>query len=582
MLRDPDGSGNGFSPCGVQMRQTVACPCPNQDAAPAPAPAPAQPSALARALRGTADRYSPDNFYGLDLNYRATNPRFNPRSHFVTISKGLGGRTSPLSPASSPRSPRPLRVWGSPLLSGQSLVRAQSLPALLPSVSVSRPVPERAAPSQGPFNGPCPAPQSGGVCKLMQNSASEMACVFCGIVVNGPAMVSGERASYCPKEKARDQVGEVQLGSAEQASQDAWIDGPERPDERERRIRAWAGGTHMSQRQVRRMDVQKVHNAISREAWKDARARIEGEAREELVRRKIIAVLELIFKSVKGLKESKQAKRIRLATIDLYTSSMQHERACTQKDCMFALSKRSNMAVAYGVTEYVLAMLLKNPADLAELTGGNVMPQTIKDQLSQVRQLQLVPSGHSQLQQVTSAIGLISRWKEGEACRPCLAVDPVPPELLLPPSLVQSQEQTGGKRVTADPGDSSVKLRLQIVATSKLCPTFGKVRDTALKYLAVPQIMQFLTLPEHQRWPVELVACLMIRAVESKLEREDSTTLLRTNLLEAEDIRPHTFLTSAGKAEVLMQRFQPPKSLEEEQASANNALVDDTDLFECN
>tara|TARA_B100001057_G_scaffold461069_3_gene512744 strand:+ start:4804 stop:6033 length:1230 start_codon:yes stop_codon:yes gene_type:complete len=409
-----------------------------------------------------------------------------------------------------------------------------------------------------------------------------MACIFCGIVVNGPAMVSGERASFCPKEKARDQVGEVQNGSAEQASQDAWINGPERSDERERRIRAWAGGTQMSQRQVRRMDVQKVHNAISREAWKDARARIEGEAREELVRRKIIAVLELLFKSVKGLKDSKQAKRVRLTTVDLYASSMQHEKVCTQKDCMFALSKRSNMAVAYGVTEYVLTMLLKNPADLAELTGGNVTPQTIKDQLSQVKQLQLIPSGHSQLQQVTSAIGIISRWKEGDACRPCLAVDPVPPELLLPPSLIQYQEQAGGKRVTADPADSSVKLRLQIVGTSKLCPTFGKVRDMALRYLAVPEIMQFLTLPEHQLWPVELVACLMIRAVESKLECADSTTQLRTNLLEADDIRPHTFLTSAGKAEVLMQRFEPPKNLDEEHEGTRSEPQDEKDIYECN
>ena len=210
--------------------------------------------------------------------------------------------------------------------------RTQSLPTVLPNGG------------QGPCPSRCPAPQSGGVCQLQRNAASELACVYCGVVSNGPAMVSGERASNCPREKARDQVGEAHMGSAEQASHDAWINGPERHDDREKRIRVWAGGTHMSQRQVKRMDVQKVHNAISREAWKDARARIEGEAREELVRRKIIAVLELLFKQVKGLKDSDVAKRVRLTAVDLYASSMQHERVCTQKDCMFALSQRSNMA----------------------------------------------------------------------------------------------------------------------------------------------------------------------------------------------------------------------------------------------
>ena len=284
----------------------------------------------------------------------------------------------------------------------------------------------------------------------------------------------------------------------------------------------------------------------------------------------MIEILEVLFKQIPGLERSPMAKRIRIRTIYLFTSSMEHERACGQKECMFALSQRSNMAVAYGVTELVLSSLYKNPDDLAELTGGTVQPPQIREQLSKVKALQLQPSGHSQLQQVTSAIGIISNWGPSDACKPCRVAEPTPPELLLPPSVVQMQEEVGGKRVTADPTDSSVKLRLQIQATANLSSTRGEVRNMALKYLAAPQIIAELTGTEHAAWDVQLIACLLIFAVESKLEKEDSTQQLRANLLEAESISAHTFLASAGAIEVLMRRFPPPLTPNEEH-----------DLYEC-
>ena len=143
-------------------------------------------------LSNNSRPYSPEMKYGLDLNYR-TDPRYNPKSHFNPISKG--GRASPLSPASSPRSPRPLRIWSSsPLLSGVSMRKSPSLPHTAVSDDES-----------GPPQRPCPAPQSGGVCKFARNAASEMACVFCGAVdKSGVAKVSLERISNCPKEKEFD------------------------------------------------------------------------------------------------------------------------------------------------------------------------------------------------------------------------------------------------------------------------------------------------------------------------------------------------------------------------------------------
>ena len=114
------------------MSQPVASPVPDA-AAGSPGPAPSRrSSALDSILRASEERYSPNNFYGLDLKYR-NDPRYNPKSHFVTIAKGAG-RSSPLSPASSPRSPRPVRVWAnSPLLCGVGLSRSLSLPTVLPS-----------------------------------------------------------------------------------------------------------------------------------------------------------------------------------------------------------------------------------------------------------------------------------------------------------------------------------------------------------------------------------------------------------------------------------------------------------------
>ena len=504
-------------------------------------------------------RYSPKKGYGIDLDYRV--PRYDPRTHFVTICKGTG-RSSPLSPACSPRSPRPVRVWGNSPLLPMPMSRTLSLPTILPSDDEGGPSSQLAAPPSGPR--PCPAPQSGGVCKLERNTDAAWACIFCGAVGEMTTMMPQERASNCPKHKARDQVGEVQNGTAQQASSDAWADGPESLHDRSNRIRSWAGGTHMSQRQARRMDVQRSANTIDRVAWKGAREDIEGDARLELIRRKIIDVLEVFFKQINGLHHG-VAKRIRLTAVDFYAASMQHEKVCQQPGCMFALSQRSNMAVAYGVVEHVLTRLRKNKTELEQTTGGNVTPEQIKKQLSHVKQLQLVPMGHSQLQQVTSAIAIISRWGSRDACKPCLQVSAVPPELRLPPSLIQSRESgTGGKQPMLDPGDVTVKLRNDIVAVAKLSSTRGDVRNAALKYLAVPQVVAFLTDSEHHKWPVQLMACLVLRASACKIERSDSTIALRETLLDDDCVCANTFLKSATGLELLMNEFEPPPAPEED------------------
>ena len=502
----------------------------------------------------TNSRYSPRNYYGIDLAYRH-NPRYNPKSHFQTISKGTNGRSSPLSPACSPRSPRPVRIWGSPLI-GVPLTKSQSLPTVVPSDDEA-----------GPLFAPVPVRQcnasSTGFCQLQRNSDSAMVCIACGTQASGVRMVEQERAKNCPKRDDSTQVGEARSGSAQQASCDAWANGPESLNDRNNRIRAWSGGTHMSQRQARRMDVQKVANVIGRSVWKDAREDIEGDARMELIRRKIIDVLEVLFKQVNGMHKDVK-KHVRLETIRLYAASMQHETFCKQAGCMFSLSQRSNMAVAYGVTEFVLTSLHKTGTEkIAELTGGSVTCEQIKEQLSQVKQLQLVPSGHSQLQQVTSAVGLIARWGPRDACKPCREVEDVPPELMLPPSIAQAREEYG-KSSKADPGDATVKMRLQLEATAKLSSTRGDVRNTALTYLAVPEIVQYLTLPDHQLWSVQLLACLLLYAAACKIDRLDSTEALRENLLAGEGVRPNTFLNSAMHLEVLMKKFEPAREADPE------------------
>ena len=506
-------------------------------------------------LTNCKSRYSPKKGYGIDLDYLV--PRYNPRAHFVTISKGGGGRSSPLSPACSPRSPRPVRVWGSPLPS-IPLSRTHSLPTILPSDDEAGPS-HTLLPSSG-----CPVPQSGGVCKLQRNADASWSCMYCGQVEHVTTLTSQERYSNCPKEKARDQVGDAKRGTAQQASSNAWANGPESLDERNNRIHSWAGGTHVSQRQAKRMDAQQVANALNRQAWKGAREDIEGDARAELIRRKIIDVLEVLFKQIPGLHKN-VAKRIRLTAVDLYTTSMQHERACKQPGCMFALSQRSNMAVAYGVTEHVMTWLRKHKAELEQDTGGDVTPEQIKKQLTQVKQLQLVPMGHSQLQQVTSAIAIISRWDARVACKPCLEVDDVPTELALPPSLMQTREcGTGGKQPILDPGDVTVTLRRDILAVAKLSSSRGDVRDTALKYLVVPQVVAFLTDKEYYRWPLQLIACLMLYAAAQKIERTDSTTALRETLLDDDGVCANTFLKSAMSLEVVMNDHEPPKPPEED------------------
>jgi len=441
-------------------------------------------------------------------------------------------------------------------LIGVPLAKSQSLPTVVPSD-------DEACPLFAPMPVRKCNASSTGFCQLQRNSDSAMVCIACGTQASGVRMVEQERAKNCPKRDDRTQVGEARSGSAQQASCDAWANGPESLNDRNNRIRAWSGGTHMSQRQARRMDVQKVANVIGRSVWKDAREDIEGDARMELIRRKIIDVLEVLFKQVNGMHKDVK-KHVRLETIRLYAASMQHEAVCKQAGCMFSLSQRSNMAVAYGVTEFVLTSLYKTGTEkIAELTGGSVTCEQIKEQLSQVKQLQLVPSGHSQLQQVTSAVGLIARWGPRDACKPCREVEDVPPELMLPPSIAQAREEYG-KSTKADPGDATVKMRLQLEATAKLSSTRGDVRNTALTYLAVPEIVQYLTLPDHQLWSVQLLACLLLYAAACKIDRLDSTEALRENLLAGEGVRPNTFLNSAMHLEVLMKEFEPAKETDPE------------------
>lgn len=509
-------------------------------------------------LMNTNSQYGDKTHYRVDLAYRL-NPRYNPKSpHAVTISKGTG-RSSPLSPACSPacspRSPRPVRFWGSPVV-GASLVKSRSLPTIAPSD-------DEAGPSFGIASRPQCSASSTGMCNLQRNADSAMVCVYCGTQASGVAMIEQERAKNCPKRDDCTQVGEACTGSAAQASCDAWAHGPEALEDRQRRIGAWAGGAHISQKTARRMEFQQVANMIGRTAWKGARKDIEGDAREELARRKIIDLLEIVFVQVENLHKEVE-KHVRLETIRLYAASMRHEAVCKQAGCMLSLSQRSSMAVAYSVTEFVLTSLHKaGIGRIAELTGGTVSLEQIKEKLSKVKQLQLVPSGHSQLQQVTSAIGLIARWGPHDACKPCQQAEDAPSELMLPPSIAQSMNDYG-KVSKADPGDVTPRMRLQLESTAKLTSTRGDVRDAALTYLAVSEVVRFLTLPEHQLWSIQLLACLLLYATACKIDRLDSTENLRENLLESESVRPKTFLTSAMHLNVLMDRFPPPKSLDSE------------------
>ena len=503
-------------------------------------------------------RFTPDNCFGLDVPYRN-----NPRYHFQPIPKGAG------IPAGSPLSPRsPRRVWGSPV-SGLPMVKSSSLPEfdLHEKFGIAGTRPSASCPPVpvGPWS--CKACGTTDQNMRQPGPDSTWSCFKCGAEAEGPAMRDLERPSNCPKEKDPQQVNDgAPRTTAKDAATVALASGPQSASERRNMMNAYAGGTQqMAHRTLKKSGLLNGGNAIHKVAIKSLMDQMEDRARNELTSRGILLQAEKLFALIPGL-DDRVAKHIRFALIRTYTASMVHASKCRQKGCMLALSANTNTKlIAYSVTEQTMQDLInasklpEPPSDdtvqtLARLTTGTVTVEQLEGQLTRAKQLKLKYGSPMNRLMALSAISMISRWSDEDACKPCPT--PAPAALRQPPSIALYPGEYG-KPARPDPGDVTVKLRDNVDDLAGITKTRGDVRNTALMYLAEPKTVAFLTKSDLQVWSVGVMACLLLTCSALKMGHNDYTEGLRQSLLDSENISKTTFAGAVTELAAIMEDHKP-------------------------
>ena len=399
------------------------------------------------------------------------------------------------------------------------------------------------------------------ITKLQTGADSSLVCSSCGAVSSTVQMVEQVRSKNCPEGEDATQVADAPSCSAEHAYYEAWSKGPESAEKRKRRETANSGGTRPAQALLKRRNMLLAQHIVERKALRSMVAFYEGEARAACAKRGIIVRLEVMFKTVRIDQEWLQ-KYIRLEAIRIYATSLRHEDACGKNGCMLKLSQRQNTLYGYCVTEYTIERLImaegyKGPHEMrtiGDVSSGSGTVHELRVQLKEVKALQHRFSAAQQRQQVTSAINIISEWDWSKAEKQCRDTDPAPMALRLPPSVANVPEEYG-RTTPVDPGDVTIKLRDRVQQTARIVQMRGDVRNAALLHLSVPQIIRFLR--DAEGWDVDLLSCLLLAATAIKMNEEDETLKLRTNLLARQEISPTTFVEFAARLVIIMGDFAP-------------------------
>jgi len=391
---------------------------------------------------------------------------------------------------------------------------------------------------------------------LTPNSEGGFSC-SCGIVAELVAKVSQERASNCPKEKATDQVGEVQNQTAAQAQFEAWSNGPESRDDCRRRETFHQGGTRMPTKRLMQQGLLQAQNHIDTQAQRDAREALREDGPDHGRRMAIIRKAESIFDEIPSL-DSRIARHIRMEAIRIYSLSMRHEEVCGCDDCQYRLSQTSVVMIAHAITELVLASLLDSATETAEpsspvTTIASLAPErTHQDVLRMMKDFKEFTVRFNRgmpRMQVLSTVSMVAEWEHGDEHCPCVRCDERP---TLSSSLRLSRSVTEcpaefGKTVTADPGDNTLKLRNALFAAAKCSTTRSDVRLAAFDQLALPPVVQFV---EASGLPVELVAVCLITATALRMKQPNPAQSLTSSLRKTNQI-------SASTTEQFIQELAP-------------------------
>lgn len=407
---------------------------------------------------------------------------------------------------------------------------------------------------------------------LERGADSAMVCGRCGTVAEDVNMIGQERAKNCPKDEDPTQVADVPTQTADQAAFAAWSGELETPEARRRREQAYVGGTRMATRTLRQRNMLVGQNHIDSQAVRDSREMVRDDAPDR-GRGKLIltALANHVFKRLSGMHDFLR-KHIRLEAIRIYQASVRHEGCCRKSGCMFALSQRQVIGLVYGITEHVLAELASDDSPpvtgrrspspvttIAEITLGASTKQDAKKLLEEIHQLQERGGGAVPRMQVLSAVSLISKWQGGvELCECDDEWGPMPPALLLPPSMVNCPDEYG-KSTTADPADKVlIKMRRCFVSAAECSFTRGDLRVAIMHQLGVSVVVMFLC---ESGLPHEVIGVAVVAATAKAMGKEDPTL----------DVRKHTFRinkVSASTVDAFVDKLVPlialPVAVEED------------------
>lgn len=405
--------------------------------------------------------------------------------------------------------------------------------------------------------------------RLAPNSEGGLSC-SCGIVAELVSRVSQERASNCPKEKATDQVGEVQNQTAAQAQFEAWSNGPESRDECRRRETFHQGGTRMPTKRLMQQGLLQAQNHIDTQAQRDAREALREDGPDHGRRMAIIRKAESIFDEIPSL-DNRIARHIRMEAIRIYSLSMRHEEVCGCDDCQYRLSHTSVVMIAHAITELVLASLLDSAAEPAEpsspvTTIASLAPErTHQDVLRMMKDFKEFTVRFNRgmpRMQVLSTVSMIAEWEYNQEYTPCTRCElqALSSSLRLSRSITECPAEFG-KSSTVDPGDNTLKLRNALFAAAKCSTTRSDVRLAAFDQLALPSVVQFV---EASGLPVELVAVCLITATALRMKQPNPAQSLTSSLRKTNQISASTieqFIQELGPLltvpEPLPQHAQP-------------------------
>ena len=504
---------------------------------------------------------SASNGFGLALPYR------HNQKYKLHSSARSGGSSLPNSPHNPHARGRPV----SPLALTNS--HSASMERFLPGTPTDAVSEEKAAAWR------CCVCDNHGPDQLERSADSFLACRRCGAVESSPQLISQVRSKNCPKNEDKTVVADAPHADARATEMNAYANGPETSDERRRRHLDSAGGSHVPKKTLKKRDMGGAQSSVDKTKAREMREHLDPNGRDATKKRAIIRMVEAVFDQIPKLDQRVQ-KYIRLEALRIYSASMQHDVACGRQGCLLSISARSNAVVGTCVVEHVLAQLCSShgvasndaalTSSLAEL-APEVSQQQLASSLARVRSLQLRHASANQRMQVSSAIGIVSAWKQDECCHMCPPTNlpPPPPELRLPPSMVGSRDFGSGKCKNPTPEDRATeKLSQRVISAAKLWRGAlpPQVRNRALEALTYSSIVTFLAkmgTPD-EGLPIDVMSIAMLLAAARCLKYNEDAPLFAQNMfdqysLSASTVDAHVASIASVMAETIKSAPEDPE-----------------------